>query len=165
MRVDDQFRQWCSGLGRAEPTKSINETDSFDGHLLLLGGFEHDESNQVVDECVHRQLLEDAFDGEAMQHFHFHRRFEVTKIGFDAPALTVEFGDLLGGIASGIEQRGDDGDGLGSATGLFDLEAKLAHDEGVGEGIVFVLVHPIGLRFGFDIFDELVVLAKTFEPA
>ena len=164
MRVDHEFRQRRSGFGGAEPAQGVDEANAVDGHFLSACGFEHHHSDQVVDQRVDGQFFEDAVDTVTVQHFHFHRRLEVPQIDFDPPTATIKFGDVTGGVANGIEQCGDDGYDLGSATGLFDREADFAHDEHFGKSIVVVLSHPFGLLFGLDVFDELIVLAEAFEP-
>ena len=162
---DDQFRQRCAGLGGAEPAEGVEEADLIDEHFLAAGRFDHHQSHQVIDEREHRQFFEHAFDRVAAQDFHFHRRFEVAQIGFDAPPSAVQFGEGFRRIALGIEQRGHDRDGRSPATGLLDFDAEFADAERGGQGVVVVLVHPVGLLSGLDVVDELVVLAQAFPPS
>ena len=165
MRIDDHFRQRRTGLGRAQPTQDIDKTNPFDRHVLSARGFEHDQSDEIVSESVHRQFFENPFDRMTAQHFHFHGCLEMAEVGLDAPTAAIEFSDGAGGITNRIDERGDDGNGLRSAIRFFDRDAKLAHDERFGKGVVVVLSHPNRLGLWLDVLDELIVLAETFEPA
>jgi hypothetical protein len=57
----------------------INKTNAFNRDGLTCGSFQHYQSDQVVDQYVHRQFLLDTFHGMAMQGIHVYRLFEMAE--------------------------------------------------------------------------------------
>ncbi len=58
VRVDANFGQWRVDVGVHQPTKRVDEADSFDRGLLSLGGGVHGQADQVVYQREHGEFLE-----------------------------------------------------------------------------------------------------------
>ena len=117
------------GRAGAEPPHSIDEADPLEGHTLALRRFEHDDTDEVVDQGKHSELFHDAGQALTVQHVEPHGLPEVTQIGLRLPSAPVQVGQGVGGIPLGLQEGGDQRHPLRPKARLGHPVAEFAHAE------------------------------------
>ena len=129
---DDQF--WKIGASEcvAQLTLGVDEADPSDENVLAVGRLHHHESNQVVDDGEHRQLLVDSVHRFGAQHIHSQRLLQMSEMGFNFPSLLIERGQFGGGIHDGVSESRHEQNLFDAIAASGDSVAEFAHLDRLG---------------------------------
>ncbi len=79
----------------AKPTECINEADAIERYVLLLSRVQHHESDEIVNQHEHGELLEDVIERFRAENVQTQCLFQVPEICLNGPALAVQVREVL----------------------------------------------------------------------
>ena len=151
----------------ADGVEGAFEAQLVERGAVLPGALEQDAPDQVVGDGVQEQFAPDHARSQAAHARSLHGGFDVVEVELDPPAARLEGGEGFHGPEHGVEQGGDEQEGLGAKAGPDDLHAHLAHGDEGGQPLpepgahhpagVFVRRAPQG--------DEAISLAEALASA
>lgn len=132
--------------------QAMFETQKTWQHIGLLGGFGHQQTDQVVGQQTHPERFLVHFRRLAWKTFQTQVRLQIAQVRFDIPALYIELSQRLLRRLGSAQQSGHQ---------HFAADFELAHSQLIGKGIELFAGHPVRADLRFTPHYDMISTSQT----